>query len=440
MILPKLVNDLERQAEKEEYNTILPVSLKKIFFFYARLFDIKEACSAVELTTTQERKGKVGEFIASDIVEIVLSLMAVVKERPRWEVCPQAQKADPGTVLACIVARPELQQELLLERQLEQWALTILFTPQEWLSRQTKEWTLLPFTPVELLKGKDLEVLQHLLEECLLTTTIAYPAQSNWSRRRASEFIARGKVIKIKDFHLHFDTLPSILSSTCAVRDLFILLDAHLLSTQDFLVIHDWLLANNITRMLVIGATDTLPFLPGRAFEDLLRKAGRDGKIFDHDLHRKNHRLLWEEAAGKIECLTLDKLQDVIKEKILPKRRVFIHVLQKEFYQGELNVKFKAAHGLLVGELPLDQLARLDQTSKYKEEQHFFLIGEEELRLRSRNELNHLLLEVPSLLVVCDIKPKEPHKLVKDGKCYLSLPNSRYTLAFLSSWRRRSVG
>jgi len=491
LIVRKIVCETEIQARKSP-STIYPVSVKSILYHYQQMFGLKSDAKPEAITLFEpplpEKEGLKfeidhGEEIVNSFVRALTSPQPYAfAELPwHWILPPLVESVSvkPATTLFYVSAKEEInKQEEALHTLVKETLHTQCETHESPASlgwdpvEEQKRYdalddidrslydlriTSLLYRPLELVVDAppDMEVLHKLMWENIFTCSVVRPRGSDYTLRRVSHYFFKRGEIRMEDLHNRFFEPETVVE-----KSLIIVLDCHLFSVSALLGLFQWLYRHRsvVRRLVMLGASDTLPLKEeGQAWIDLLGWQGFETPLFRHvELNASFDRLV--EILVEQGRVVLHNYREDLQERLtrLFKKRerrpnsVTIYCLvsveeaskrQPSFesvmtmVETSLNSKYRTNNNIQIVRITLVELTTLPLSRFSPRTRQLFFISQRYMKLLSRNELNHLLMEIPgegsALTVVCEAVSSSFGWLRKSPSSHPSFPNSRFTMAYL---------
>jgi hypothetical protein len=493
LIIRKIVSETERQARLSP-STVYPVSVKNVLYHYTRMFGLPSPSNTT--TTIHEHAEDVptvetlvfdhshGEEIVNRVVKALSSPQKYPYSELPWHCIQEpftgSVALKPNATLLYVAAKEETNREEEALHKLCSETLRCLCEthdrPSSWdyLAEQRRydslddidrslydlRITALLYKPVEMALGDDVALLHKLMWENIFSCSVVRPRGSDYSLRKVWRYFVQKGEISMEDLHTRFSQ-----PETASAKELVVVMDCHLFSVRALLDLFQWFYRHRTTvrRLIMMGASDTLPLTTdGQAWIDLLTAYGYETPLFGHaELNASLDRLV-ETAVEERRMVLVGEREDLEGRLSTRLRRrekrpdlVFLHCLVsveesllrlppagslQDRLEEAITLAYRSNHNVRISRVTVAQLSTLPLSRDRpgtRHSCHLFFITQRHMKLLTRNEINHLLLELPpeeeeSLTVLCESSsPGSLGWLRKAPSSHPLFPNSRFTMAYL---------
>lgn len=476
LLWPLVCLSIERNSQTTK-STILPVTRKTLLYYYDRLFGIKRTSGGNEEEEEEriETRGNLLEFGERDDEEILNYLLS--QEIPvRWQRVDRGEPVDERKPLFIIKGKEE---EIRMEEEVWQfWSekfqwetrvhsadLSVEEWQKEFESLSTVELelyhfrlSLFPLSVREIKEERDLSIAYEMLYENIFQTCLILPTSAESTRERLTEGFnvrrERGEMggLTLKKFQMRLHNCQTLSMKTGTPPSLLILIDAHLFSLREFRQLQQWIekRQSHVKRLVIMGSIDMLPLLDnGQPFLDLIQCKEASlikNRVYQYSLFKEETDRLIEGMIERREILFIHQYNNVIDfltPLLQDSSSVILYHFLSEFdfksasknqsdlerLRESLTTGYISRKSLEIRPLLISQLARHSRKLPSGRIE-LFLIRMEYLEKLQRNEVNHLLLEIPQKLIILtdNISKKWKHPLEH-------FPNLRYTLPYLKQFQ-----
>lgn len=321
------------------------------------------------------------------------------------------------------------------------------------------------YRPVEMtVQSADLVALRGVLAENIFTCSVVRPPGSDYSLRRVETFFSSlVQAPTLADLRACFYE-----PDAAVARETVAVLDCHLFSVGAMLGLFRWIAASKtspqpVRRLVLLGAQDCLPLqTEGQAWQDVLAWLGYETALFQHASanasldelieSRVDSRLLkqsyFDPGASAVQDYLVQQLAGLAKRPDSLRLCCLVPEQQQQqqrqtrkkpdplvgLIESGVTAKFRANNNVRVETMTLGQLTTWPMSRHQANTGYYFFVSRHYMQQLSRNELNHLLMELPTtpLIVVCDERPPKSFKWLLESECaHQKVPNARYTLRYL---------
>jgi len=369
------------------------------------------------------------------------------------------------------------------------------WSAQEWQERalsmddidqqlyQTR-FVLLNVTPCEARAGHDLCVVRDLMAWNVFEVTLVRPNNSYHSLMRASLFFDKEEDegesgLTLEHFHERFMDLKTLLQcgDMRGKKTILLVMDAHLLSVDDMVALLRWIHVKRLIRHVVmLGCTDALPLhTEGQAFCDLFNWVDYttlSSNMFEKEaFHRDLIRLAHQAFKPDVNLFVCQRYGVLFSKCLVPfmssrQRRhnvILYHIVRSSSGGGsvvkkdehvealEEQIDSAGGHAVSIRSTTLARLPFLNLTRHFESDWLFFIVTLQQLKRMDRNQLNHLFMVVPSLIValtsplvnnnsndiVYNPAKTNPLKFLRKSLQMQLFPNHRYTLPYVTHWEKQ---
>lgn len=468
---PLLLTVLQKNGQTSK-SSFLPVTKKTLLYYYDRLFGIRrlENIQAVQEEGEEHQRGLL-EFDERDDDEIIEYCLAQKTPQKWMRVERGGDERKPYFLLRL------REEEILMEEQSwrfwclnYQWETRVISLdlpvldwqkdfdslPQEDQMLYDFRLSILPLSVRELKEEKDLPLIMEMLYENIFQSCILMPNGSEYTKERLTRgFEERREAgemegLNLKKFQLRLHTPQTISMRAGTPPSLLILVDAHLFSLQEMHRLQEWITrrAQNVKRLVVVGCIDIINLSEsGQVFLDLIQwkeESFIKNRVYQFSNFKEETDQLIALMIERKEILFIHQYNNVI-ESLNPLLQssssvTLFHFLSEfdfskrgnqpdlERLRESLTPGFISRKSLTIQPIQISHLVRHPPQTSVEGRVELFLVRMEYLKKLTRNEVNHILLELPHrkpLIILTDnISKKWKHSLEK-------FPNLRYTLPYM---------
>lgn len=450
VLLPKVIADVEERAKKDA-STVYPVNVKSLLYHYQLLFDTPVSDATVYHLDDEDDECQVLQFFIDKLP---------------WRPVPfQRDNLKKNSVLFIVLVKDDINKKeerifQLLDKELhcdvsvvssewsiDEWQKFYLTLDDVELQLYDVRLTFVQYPLVQFKEAIDMHHLDKLLQENIFESMIIRPPHSHYTmdkcRRHFSSTLSQIDYVDLKQ---NLFDMKEALSRDYA-KALIIVVDCHLFSYDEMLELLTWINKKKIDvkRVVMMSVCDTLPLhTSGQPFIDLIQwtEPGYiQSGIFDASaFNEENDKLIDACASG----LSLSSQYNNIKEIVLqrkdrPHALTLYYILSpqenkkdRQFMldslRGNMTIKFVSNNNITIRAVTLADLYQL-----VRQPGDFFFLSMSYLSVLTRNEMNHLLLEIDNLTVVSsdariiDGKMKWFKRAIKQQ----TFPNLRYSMPYV---------
>jgi hypothetical protein len=468
VVVRKMREEMERFASLS-LATVLAVDAKQLLYEYRRVFGLRGGPKQVDdITLCHPQPSKSTNpptslnsdsltFGVEDGCEVINQFITELRQRPRtkWHCGMQEYDTESGTLTVkpntplfflCVRESDTLREEKLQRVVTEELhcMMSVHETPHspEYAERLARDdpirqsllpgenagqydlhITVLLYTPLEVNENVDLDALHTIMRSNMFTSIVMRAGECDLSLRRASFYVhhRRDPELTPIDWHKRFFDVKSVVreNSLVVAREMLLLMDTHLWSTEELLTLFQWISRERRTvkRMVMFGARDMLPLAsPGQPWLDLM-------SWFHYKYHAFRLAMLRRDMFDLLRMLVTDQrlslcpsLDDLQKHLVslmekMSVRPAFLRLYcvdvpprhnnnnnsqsMEKIVTDSFEAKFRSVMQLKVEQITLAQCATLPIAELCRQHGHarFFLVWRRVMVGWGRNEMNHLVLD-----------------------------------------------
>jgi hypothetical protein len=450
VLLPKVIADVEGRA-KNDTSTVYPISVKTLLYHYHLLFDIAVSDRTVYHLDDDD----------DDDIEIIKFFIDTLP----WRRVPAQRELKKNSVLFIIlnddINKKEERIFQLLDKEMhcdisvvssewsiEEWQKSYLTLDDVELQLYDVGLTFVQYPLVQFKQAIDMQHLDTLLQENIFESMVIRPPHSQYTIEKCKRhFSSDQAAIDYKDLKNNFFDMKEALSRDYA-KALIIILDCHLLSYDEMLQLLSWIHKKkaDVRRVVMMSVCDTLPLhTSGQAFIDLIQwtEPGYiQSGIFDASSFNDENDKLIDACKDAIQpCNQYKNVKEIVlsrKERppavtlyfiLSPQEKKKDRQFLLDSLRGNMSISFISNNNVSMRTVTLAELYALTRTPRGD----YFFMTVSYLSELSRNEMNHLLLEIDNLVVVtkddqCDNKKIKWFKRAIKQQTY---PNLRYSMPYV---------
>jgi hypothetical protein len=448
VLLRRVIDDIEHRVTNDA-STVYPVYVKTLLYYFHQLFDIEmnNERTSYDLDDSDD-DCEILQFFIDNLKwsRANIDRNNLKKNSLLFIVIPQSD-ANKKEEAICRILYKNIQCDVTVESSewnINEWQESFQNLDSIDKALYDIRLTFVQYRLIDFKRMLDIEHASKVLGLNFYETMIIRPLCSQYTVDKCRRYCSMDLApCNYNEFSDNCFDVKDALGRNYA-RPLIVVLDCHLFSYDDMLQLVEWFHTkkSTIQRVVMMSVSDTLPLhTRGQTFIDLIQwkePAYIQSNIFDSDSFNKETDLLITQFN---ESLSFLYQYNHVKEFILShnKKTLYFILSPKQYkhdqqymidsLRGNMNIKFISANTITFHCVRLQELHSLVRTKN-----DCFFMTMDYLKELTRNEINHLLLEIDSLVIITNDEIYTNEKKLKWFKKIIkeqTYPNLRYTMPFV---------